>query len=361
MLRIARGSLTTILQTRLLSADSASLKTKKLGIIGLGNVGNALIKNLERTGYTVTSILDINKETYSDFEDRAFSTPDNPKSLAEEVDIVFTGLPMPHHVKAVFEGETGLLEGLSEGKIWIDHSTTDCEQTEEMCVLVEERGGRMLEAPVTGGLEALKKGQMTVFVAGDEGVAEKVRPMMDDIYSNVIYTGRMGTALVPKVLSNMLTCVHNLAMGEAFMVAKKAGVDMKTMFDCIRASAGNSFVFETGGPMLMQGTYDPSFTIALQCKDNRLGYQMATKHKVPIEILGHAMQAYNKAMYKYGDEAPCYIAPKMLEEACNTDMRCAEFKDWEYSIQNVDGSSVIRHHGIDIKRTDKKELSDFEV
>ena len=136
---------------------------------------------------------------------------------------------------------------------------------------------------------------------------------------------------------------------------------MRTMFDCIRASAGNSFVFETGGPMLMQGTYDPSFTIALQCKDNRLGYQMATKHKVPMEILGHAMQAYNTALSKYGDEAPCYIPPKMLEEACHTDLRCEEFKDWEYSIQNVDGSSVIRHHGIEIKRSDKKELSDFEV
>ena len=268
---------------------------------------------------------------------------------------------MPHHVRAVFEGESGLLEGLTDGKVWIDHSTTDYEQTEEMCGRVVERGGSMLEAPVTGGLEALKKGQMTVFMAGDRNVADEVRPMLDDIYSNVIYTGRMGTALVPKVLSNMLTCVHNLAMGEAFMVAKRAGVDMRTMFDCIRASSGNSFVFETAGPMLMQGTYDPSFTIALQCKDNRLGYQMATKHKVPIEILGHAMQAYNKAMYAYGEDAPCYIAPKLLEEALRTDLRCAEFEKWEYSIQNVDGSSVIRHHGIDIERTDKDELSNFEV
>ena len=356
-----RGTLARLLQTRLFSAESASLKTKKVGVIGLGNVGNALIKNLERTGYTVSSILDVDKERYVEFEERAFSQPDNPKALAEEVDIVVTGLPMPHHVKEVFEGETGLLEGLSNGTIWIDHSTTDYEQTEAMCELVRERGGRMLEAPVTGGLEALKKGQMTVFVAGDKEVADEVKPMLDDIYSNVIYTGRMGTALVPKVLSNMLTCVHNLAMGEAFMVAKRAGVDMRTMFDCIRASSGNSFVFETGGPMLMQGTYDPSFTIALQCKDNRLGYQMATKHKVPIEILGHAMQAYNKAMYKYGDDAPCYIAPKMLEEALQTDLRCEEFENWEYSIQNVDGSSVIRHHGIDIKRTDKDELSNFEV
>ena len=78
----------------------------------------------------------------------------------------------------------------------------------------------------------------------------------------------------------MLTCVHNIAMGEVFMIAKQSGVDMRTCFDCIRASAGNSFVWETAGPMLMQGAYDPSFSIALQCKDNQLGYQIAKKHRV---------------------------------------------------------------------------------
>ena len=160
--------------------------------------------------------------------------------------------------------------------------------------------------------------------------------MMEDIYCNVIYTGVMGTALIPKVLSNMLTCVYNQAMGEVFMIGKRAGVDMRTLWDCIRASSGNSFVWETGGPMLMQGTYDPSFSIALQCKDNRLGnlgrdfsliisrrlgYQIATKHRVPLEILGHAMQAYNKTMYTYGDEAPCYSTPRMLEEALGVDLR----------------------------------------
>jgi len=347
-------------QIRFLSSSSQDLKAKKIGVIGLGNVGNAVVKNLQRAGYNIAAVLDVDKARCTEFKDIA-SLPDSPKCLAQQVDVVFTALPMPPHVKSVFEGDSGLLSGLSQGKIWIDHSTTDYEQTEEMNEQVKLKGGLMLEAPVTGGLEALKKGQMTVFVAGEDSLAKQVQPMLEEIYCNVIYTGKMGTALIPKVLSNMLTCVHNLAMGEVFMIAKRAGVDMKTCFDCIRASSGNSFVFETGGPMLMQGTYDPSFSLALQCKDNRLGYQIATKHKVPMEILGHAMQTYNRALYKYGDEAPCYIAPKMLEEALQTDLRSDGFENWSYSIQNVDGSSVIRHHGVDIKRTDKKLLSDFEA
>ena len=85
------------------------------------------------------------------------------------------GLPKPPNVKAVFEGPNGLLEGLSEGKIWVDHSTTDYEQMMQFNDLVVAKNAHVVEAPITGGLEALKKGQMTVFLAGDKEVAEQVR------------------------------------------------------------------------------------------------------------------------------------------------------------------------------------------
>ena len=99
-------------------------------------------------------------------------------------------------------------------------------------------------------------------------------------FQNVLYTGPLGTAMIPKVFSNLLCAVNIIAAGEAMMVAKKAGLDLKTFFDCIRSSSGNSFVWETGAPMIMQGTYDPSFDIALHCKDNQLCYDIAKKHKV---------------------------------------------------------------------------------
>ena len=128
-------------------------------------------------------MLDVNTSLCSRFPDCKASK--TPAEMVEETDVVgrrenikhlltvllkvFTALPMPQHVKAVFEGEEGLLAGMREGKVWIDHSTTDYEQTVELNSEVLKKGGRMLEAPVTGGLEALKKGQMTVFLAGDKG------------------------------------------------------------------------------------------------------------------------------------------------------------------------------------------------
>ena len=209
----------------------------------------------------------------------------------------------------------------------------------------------MLEAPVTGGLEALLKRQMTVLIAGERDLADELHPFLSHMFANVIYTGKVGTAQIPKVLSNMLCSVHNQAMGEVLMMGKKAGVDAKTMFDCIRASSGSSFVWETAAPMLLKGTYDPTFSIDLMIKDGKIGSQIAEEHGIPIEILKVAHEAEVKAMEDYGKDASCYIAVKRIEDAMGEELRDEEFKDWYYSIENVDGSSCIRHHGIDIKRT----------
>ena len=116
------------------------------------------------------------------------------------------------------------------------------------------------------------------------GLYFQIRPLMKASFQNVLYVGKVGSAMIPKVFSNILVAVNIVAAGEAMMVAKKAGIDLKTFWDCIRSSSGNSFVWETGGPMVMQGTYDPSFTIGLHCKDNQLCFEIAKKYKVTLTM-----------------------------------------------------------------------------
>lgn len=327
-----------------------SLKEKKIGIIGMGNVGAAVATNLIAKNYKVEIVMDKDQSACSRF--KQCQVAKTPQEVTEKSDIVISALPMPKHVKEVFAGTSGILSGLCSEKIWIDHSTTDYNQMMSFNEQVAAKGAFAIEAPITGGLEALKKGQMTVLMAGNEQKVAEVKPLMTASFQTAIYTGEFGTATIPKVMSNMLTVVNIIALGEVMMIAKRAGLDLKVFWDCIRASAGNSFVWETGGPMVMQGTYDPSFTIELQSKDNQLGYDMAKKYGVPIELMGHAQQILNRAQYTYGDDAPCYSAPRMLEEALKTSLRCEDFKDWSYSIQDVDGSSNIRHHGIKLNQDD---------
>ena len=129
-------------------------------------------------------------------------------------------------------------------------------------------------------------------------------------FQNVLYTGPLGTAMIPKVFSNLLCAVNIIAAAEAMMVAKKAGLDLKTFWDAVRSSSGNSFVWETGGPMVMQGNYDPSFDIALHCKDNQLCYDIAKKHKVSLYRV--VQEESRKIVFSYlGSSFKCVLSTNL--------------------------------------------------
>lgn len=336
-------------------SDASTLNQKKIGIVGLGNVGTVLRNNLLKGNFKVSFVYDINI-------DKLRGTPSHiaiagsPREVAEGSDIIFTALPMPVHVKDAFEGDQGILAGCkAKGLIWVDHSTTDPQQTIELAEMFAQKGGRKIEAPITGGLEACKKGQMTVFMGGEKKVVDEIMPIMNAVYTNVLYTGPLGTANIPKVFSNVLSAMNCLAASEILLICKRAGIDTRTVFDCIRGSSGNSFFWETGVPMIFQGNYDPSFDLALHCKDNQLAFDLARKHKVPIALMGLVQQMFNEGLYKYGDTAPCYSPAKLLEETLGECLQREDFDNWSYSIDNVDGSSVIRHNGIDLPTAKNKE------
>ena len=123
------------------------------------------------------------------------------------------------------------------------------------------------------------------------------------------------------------------------------------MYPILIGSTGNSFSWETAVPQIFAGTYDPTFDMDLACKDLQLMADAAQTHNVPIELLGHVIEIYKKGLAKYGEDAPCNIPAKLLEDQLGESLQCNGFDNWTYSIENVDGSMVIRHHGIDIERT----------
>ena len=130
----------------------------------------------------------------------------------------FLGLPKPPDVLKAATGSNGILAGLKNGSVWIDHSTTSYEQNLMFEEEASKKGAHILESPITGGLEALKKGQMAVWVAGDVEAYKKTKAILDASYTTVMYTGELGTAMIPKVLSNMLCAVQVLAMSECFAI-----------------------------------------------------------------------------------------------------------------------------------------------
>ncbi len=202
---------------------------------------------------------------------------------------------------------------------------------------------QVLEAPITGGVALLRQSKMTVLVGGDEDLFKECLPILQQTNKVVLHMGKIGTATIAKVISNMLAAVNNVTMGEAMMLGKKGGVDLKALFDAIRFSAGNTYVWETEAPLIFNGSYDPDFTLYLHCEDLNLGYELSREFGVPTEMLALTEQIYNRARRRYGDEAGSSSPPKLLEDDLNEPLQIDGFEDWTYSVEHVGGSMAVVH------------------
>jgi len=348
-----------LVSCRYMAATSPTInwpKPGRVGMVGIGQLGKAVTGNLIRAGLNPV-LYDIQgREVAKEFEGH-FTWADSARALAEQCDVVMTGLPRPEHVSAAMGidgdmvGEDGILAGLQPGAVWIEHSTTDFENTIRIRDEVEKRGAKAVAAPVTGGMQILKVGKMVALVGADEETFERVKPLISLSAPRIVRCGEFGHETVVKILTNMLCAVQDCAMGEAMMIAKKSGVDMKLLFDAMRISSGNSFCWETEFARVADGTYFPDFTAEMMAKDIELGQTIARKHGVPMLMHGQVAQIYEMCMAKYGRDSGSTIPVKLIEDACETplaDEKLREtFKDWTYTTEIVDGSYVIVHKNLE--------------
>jgi len=332
-------------------------KPGRVGMVGIGQLGKAVTGNLLRAGLNPV-LYDIQGPSVAEpFLAQGATWAESPRALAEQCDVVMTGLPRPEHVSAAMGiqgdevGPDGILAGLQEGAVWIEHSTTDFENTLRIRAEVEKRGAKAVASPVTGGMQILKVGKMVALVGADEETFQRVKPLISLSAPRIVRCGEFGHETIVKITTNMLCAVQDCAMGEVMMIAKKSGVDMKLLFDAMRISSGNSFCWETEFARVADGTYFPDFTAEMMAKDIELGQGLARKHMVPMLIHGQVAQIYEMCMAKYGRESGSTIPVKLIEDACGTplaDEKLKEtFKDWTYTTELVDGSYTIVHKNYD--------------
>ena len=152
---------------------------------------------------------------------------------------------------------------MQPGATWIENSTLGREDVLRLAQLASEQGVQMLEAPVTGGVHLAARGEITVLVGGDRALYDTHLPALQAIGGQHFHMGPLGSAAVIKVITNMLAFIHLVADGEALMLAKRGGLDLKTAWEAIRASSGTSFVHETEGALILNGSYDIAFSMVL--------------------------------------------------------------------------------------------------
>ena len=295
-----------------------------VGFIGLGNLGGYLAASLVRAGHQVT-VNDLHRSAAESLIAAGAGWADSPSDVAATSDVVFTCLPSPAVVDAVVTGPNGILAGMRSGGTWIDMSTNDQSETQRLAAIAAERGVNMLECPVTGGVHKAAEGDITVLVGGDEEVFEAHRHLLEAVGNPILYMGPLGSAAVIKVITNMLAFINLVAIGEALMLAKRGGLDLGKAYEAIKESSGNSFVHETEGQVILNGSYDIQFTMDLACKDLGFATGFGRQFGVPLELAGLVEQTFIRARSQYGGGAWSSQVVKLLEDALGTDLRAPGF------------------------------------
>jgi 3-hydroxyisobutyrate dehydrogenase len=298
----------------------------KIGFIGLGNVGGKLAGSLIRNNFDVT-IREIDESLINEFKKLGAKVAKSPKELAEQTDLIITSLPSPKVSAEVMESEDGILNGLSENKIWLEMSTTDEDEVKRLGSKVISKKAIPLDGPVSGGCHRAATGNIAIFVGGDRKAFEKILPALTVMGRKVLHTGELGSASVLKVITNYLASVHLVALGEAWTVAKKSNLDLAKTFKGIAVSSGNSFVHETESQVILNGSYNINFTMDLVLKDTGLFDNLAKKLNAPLEISPKIVEIFKDGQKKYGSRAWSSMIVKRMEDLNKIDFRAKGFPD----------------------------------
>ena len=293
----------------------------RYGYIGLGNLGGHLAASLLKAGHAVT-VYDRNPALAERQAALGARVAPSVTALAGEVDHVFTCLPSPAASEVVL---AELLTGLRPGSTWIENSTLGRDDVLRLAGLARTCGVRLLEAPVTGGVHLAARGEITVLVGGDQELFDLHRPALAVLGQRIFHMGPLGSAAVIKVITNMLAFIHLKATSEALMLAKRGGLDLGQSWQAIQASSGNSFVHETEGALILNGSYDIAFSVDLALKDLGFALGFGKEFGVPLDLASITNQTYIAAKAAYGGEAQSPMIARLLEDLLQTDLRAPGF------------------------------------
>jgi 3-hydroxyisobutyrate dehydrogenase len=291
------------------------------GYIGLGSLGGHIAASLQRAGFPII-VYDLDRSNADRHIAAGAIWADSPSEVAQQSDHVFTCLPSPTVSEKVLEA---LLQTMKPGATWIENSTLGRDDIVRLAAKAETQGFRVLEAPVTGGVHLAARGEITVLVGGETALLDLHRPALEAIGNRLFHMGPIGSAAIIKVITNMLAFIHLVADGEALMLAKRGGLDLAKAWHAITASSGTSFVHETEGQLILNGSYDIAFTMDLALKDLGFAMNFGKEFGVPLDLATRTFETFLKGREAYGGQAQSTQIAKLLEDALKTDLRASGF------------------------------------
>jgi len=261
----------------------------KIGFIGLGIMGKPMARNLLKAGHEVVCY-DIIRQQVDAVVSAGAVAAGSAKAVAEQCRIIITMLPNSPHVKEAVLGTGGVLEGAEAGTILMDMSSIAPLASQEIARACEQKGVKMIDAPVSGGEPKAIDGTLSIMVGGDEAVFNSVKDILLKMGASAVHCGPIGAGNTTKLANQVVVACNIAAVAEALTLAKKAGVDPKRVFEAIKGGLAGSTVMNAKAPMMLEGNFNPGFKIDLHIKD--LNNALDTGHGVgsPMPLTAQVME-----------------------------------------------------------------------
>ena len=300
-----------------------------VGFIGLGTMGRNAALNVRRKGFGMV-VYDIRTDAAAPLLEAGAQRGASPADVMARADVTVTMVFGPKEVEQVVRGPGGFLETDCTGKYWIDMTTSSPKLMRALAAEFAAKGGLPVDAPVTGSVDAAIRGDMPMFVGGEDADVEHVRPVIEAM-GQLRKVGQYGNGYVAKLVNNQLWKIHAAAIGEAMVTAKLAGLDPKVWWDVMKGGAADSFVMSHDVPSIFAGHYDPSFPIALCLKDLSLIKELMDEVGTRNELTAATHARFREAGERYGTGAGEMTVCKVIEDDAGIDLRVAGdwVKPWE--------------------------------
>ena len=272
-----------------------------IAFIGVGNMGNPMAENLMKAGKKI-KVFDASKEMIEKAKERDLDVTESIDALiTSEVTTVITMLHEGKNSKEVYLGEKGIISKVSKNCLLIDCSTIDIQTSIEIGKKATEKGIKMIDAPVSGGVMGAQKATLNNMVGGSKEAFDLALPLLKIMGKNIFHAGDLGSGNGAKICNNMSLGITMIAASESLMLAKRLNIDIKKVHEIMKNASGNSWPISVYPPLpgLIDGTpsnnnYKPGFSAGMMNKDLKLANECAKQVKASTPLGTMALQIYNK-------------------------------------------------------------------
>lgn len=293
--------------------------SKRIGIIGVGIMGEPMAKNLINAGYEVTAY-DINREAVDRVAAYGGKSASSSKEAAASSELVITMLPEDRIVLEAVLGTNGAMEGMSQGAILVDMSTVSPATSKKIAETLEKNGIEMLDAPVSGGDVGAREATLSIMVGGKQEIFDKALPVLEKMGKNVSYVGDHGAGEVAKAANQIIVALTIEAVAEALIFTKKSGVDPEKVRDALMGGFAQSRILELHGQRMLDRNFEPGGKVRLHKKDTEIAMTMAKELGMYLPATALISHLWNAVAAQGGLDWDHSSILKVLEQASQVEV-----------------------------------------